>query len=289
MTKRVAVTGGSGNIGGAIIGELQQSGWHVVNFDRVKSPLPRIQTIDVNTASFGDLVSCLRGFDAIVHLAAISSPGRESNIRMFHVNVQSTFNVLEAASLLGINRVVLASSLNAVGMAFNLQPCVEYLPIDESHPCRPDEPYGISKLVGETVADGFARRFPEMTISSLRFPVVMTADMYRRHNPDADYWCRCLWAYADAREVARAARLALEAKWQGHEVFIISADHTASATPTRELAARFHPTIPIKGDLKDHAALLSSAKAERLLGWRHERDFSASLREFHVSTTAPKS
>lgn len=280
--QRVAVTGGSGAIGGFILRELRQNGCAVTNFDLTKSAEPGVHTVQLDASNFGDAVSCLRGYDGIVHLAAVSRPGQMSGHRMFAINVQSTFNILEAAVVLGIKRVVLASSLNAVGMAFNLQPNVAYIPIDEAHPCRPDEPYGLSKLLGELTADSFARRYPDMTISSLRLPAVMTPEAFRRFDPAAAYLPRSLWAYADVREIARSVWLALSAGWRGHEVFMIAAGDTACESPSRELAARYYPGIELRRDFSGRESMLDASKAQRLLGWRHERDFITSLREFQT-------
>lgn len=279
MPRRIALTGGSGGIGAVIAQELIAAGHIVHNFDQTKLAVPGIHTINVDVTNFGDVVSGLKSYDGIVHLAAISAPGRGSSNRIFQVNTQSTFNVLEAASILGIRNVVLASSINAMGMTFNLKPCVNYIPLDEDHPCEPDEAYGLSKLVGETVADGFARRFPDMTICSLRFPMVAMPDFYRNSGRDEQFWKRALWAFCDGREAARAVRLGLEAKWQGHEVFLIAADHTPSQVPSVELAARWYPDVPIRTPLTGHAAFVSAAKAERMLGWKHERTFKAAMRE----------
>lgn len=284
--KRIALTGGSGGIGVVIARELIAAGYVVHNFDQTKLAVPGIHTVILDVTNFGDVVSGLKGYDAIVHLAAISAPGRGSSNRIFQVNTQSTFNVLEAASILGIRNVVLASSINAMGMTFNLKPCVHYFPLDEEHPCEPDEAYGLSKLIGETVADGFARRFPEMTICSLRFPMVVMPDFYRNSARDEQFWKRALWAFCDAGEAARAVRLGLEAKWQGHEVFLLAADHTPSSVPSSELAAQWYPDVPMRAPLPGHAAFVSAAKAERLLGWKHERTFAGGVAEFAPNPSA---
>lgn len=282
--RRIALTGGSGGIGAVIARELIAAGHVVHNFDLTKPAVPGIHTVTIDVTDFGDVVSGLNGYDAIVHLAAISSPGRGSGNRIFQVNTQSAFNILEAASILGIRHVVLASSINAMGMTFNVKPCVHYLPVDEAHPCGPDEAYGLSKLIGETIADGFARRFPGMTISSLRFPMVAMPEFYRGSGRDAQFWRKCLWAFCDAREAARAVRLGLDATWCGHEVFLLSADHTPSPVPSAELAAQWYPDVPLRAPLEGHASLVSSAKAERLLGWKHERTFAGCVAEFAAPT-----
>ncbi len=167
---RIAVTGGIGRIGIYTVRELQNHDYEVRNLDAVRPAQKNIPTTIVDLANFGDLVSCLNGFDTVVYLGAIAAPGRTSNNAVFRVNTQSTFNVLEAASILGIKKICLASSINALGMGYNLERLFQYFPIDEQHPCQPDEAYGLSKKVGEVTADAFSLRFPWMTICSMRYP-----------------------------------------------------------------------------------------------------------------------
>lgn len=272
--RRIALTGGGGGVGRWIAEALVATGSRVVNFDQTRLELKGVANTSVDITQFGDVVSGFSGFDAIVHLAAVSAPGRASNNRLFHVNMQGTFNVLEAAALLGIRHVVLASSVNAVGMTFNLRPSVDYVPMDESHPCRPDEPYGLSKLAGELAADSFARRYPHLSISSLRFPHLVRPVDYQGPGRDDTFWSRCLWSYCDVREAARAVRLALEVEWTGHEVFFVAAGDTPVAAASQELIAQWHPHALIKSPLKGNAALIASAKAARLLGWTHQRTYA---------------
>jgi nucleoside-diphosphate-sugar epimerase len=275
---RIAVTGGSGTIGNFTVRELQQSGHEVRNFDAIRPSGAGVSTSRVDVTNLGDLVSCLNGYEAIVHLAAIVAPGRTSNNEIFRVNAQSTFNVLEAASILGIKHVVLASSINAVGMHFNVEPRFQYLPLDEDHCCGPDEAYGLSKRVGEITADGFALRFPDMTISSLRYPAVITPERYPLLEREADHRHKILWAWADVREIARANRLAVETTRPGHEVYFLTADHTMSMTPSMELVAQWFPGIDVRAEITGCGALISSRKAAELLRWKHERDFETELR-----------
>jgi nucleoside-diphosphate-sugar epimerase len=63
----------------------------------------------------------------------------------------STYNVFEAAHLLGLARVVWASSETILGLPFDRKPPA-YAPIDEEHPPRPESSYALSKLLGEELA-----------------------------------------------------------------------------------------------------------------------------------------
>lgn len=79
----------------------------------------------------------------------------------------------------------------------------EYLPLDENHPSRPHDPYGLSKLVGEQIADSLALLHADMTISSLRFPGVVFDRSYesvRERWQDPGARAKTSWAYIDARD-----------------------------------------------------------------------------------------
>src|SRR5581483_11463727 len=79
-----------------------------------------------------------------------------------------------------------------------------------------------------------------------------------------------LWGYIDARDAAQACRLALQADLTGHEPFFIAAPNTFMKTPTADLVRRFYPETKIREERQGKWALLSTAKAERMLGFRAE-------------------
>ena len=69
----------------------------------------------------------------------------------------------------------------------------------------------------------------------------------------------------DARDVAQACRLALEADLEGAEVFIVAAD-TAMERESRDLMAEVYPEVPLR-DVRGRRTLLSIEKARRELGY----------------------
>lgn len=83
----------------------------------------------------------------------------------------SAYHVLEAAADLGLESVVLPSSINVMGAVFQEAPTdVRYLPVDEDHPLTPRDPYALGKQTTEAIGDGFGRRPAGPTISSVRYP-----------------------------------------------------------------------------------------------------------------------
>jgi UDP-glucose 4-epimerase len=58
---------------------------------------------------------------------------------------------------------------------------------------------------------------------------------------------------------------------RGHEVFFIVAPDTAVDGPSLELARVHYPEVPVRGDFGGNRSFFDSGRAERLLGWSHDR------------------
>jgi nucleoside-diphosphate-sugar epimerase len=273
---RVVVTGGSGLAGRAVVEHLVARGHDIINVDLAPCDGPA-RFLRADLGDLGQVFGALSGADAIVHFAAIPRPTFDVPEVVFRTNVMSTFNVLEAASALDINRVVIASSVSVLGFSFFARPFApEYVPIDEAHPLLPQDAYALSKRVGEELASGFARR-GRITALSLRFPWIHTPETFAAQvrplwpNPAAG--ASNLWSYVDTRDVAEAVRRALTGDVTGHEACFFAAADSFMPVPTRTLLAASYPTTAIHGELGEYTSLLNSKKAERLLGFRAEHSW----------------
>jgi nucleoside-diphosphate-sugar epimerase len=268
---RVVVTGDSGMAGRAVVEGLVENGFDVTNIDLVASDGPApFRRADLE--DLGQVYGCLRGVEAVVHFAAIPRPTLDVPEVVFRTNVMSAFNVFEAAAALGINRVVSASSVSVLGFPFFEQPLApSYVPIDEAHPLLPQDAYALSKRTGEELADGFARR-GRLSVVSLRFPWIHTprtfAEQVRPLWADPAAGASNLWSYIDTRDVAEAVRLALTAEMRGHATCFVAAPDSFMPIPSRVLVADHYPTTVIHDELTNHVSLLSSARAETILGFR---------------------
>lgn len=272
---KIAITGASGRIGRAISAEALRQGHSVVGIDRVAPAEPDMrENYRFVLADIGDydaLVAAFSGCDALIHMAAIPAPIGYPDHVVHNNNVVGSYNALRAAVEVGIKRIVQASSVNAIGLSFSRKASFDYFPVDEEHPNHSEEPYSLSKWICEQQADSFARRYDDLRIASMRFHLVVeerekARNFYADVTPEV---AKHLWAYTLYDAAARACLLALEAPFMGHEVFYIIAPDTLLDIPTVELAARFFPDVPIRSDLDGHRSFFSSAKAERMLGWRH--------------------
>ncbi len=265
--KRIAVTGGSGKAGRATIRVLGEAGYEVVDIDVATSPNPDEPTLLADLADIGQTLEALAGADAVVHLAAIPAPNITTDAETFRNNMMSTYTVFSAAARLGMQRVVWASSETLIGLPFDReQP--RYAPIDEDHPLLPESHYALSKLAGEAIAGQFAR-WSGIPYVALRISNIMEEDDYARFpgfwdDPRLRAWN--LWGYVDARDVAQACRLGLEADVGGAEAFLVAAADTCMTTPSAELMAAVYPATPVR-NVSGHDTLLSIDKARGMLGY----------------------
>jgi nucleoside-diphosphate-sugar epimerase len=225
--KKIVVTGGSGRLGQFVIRELLADRYEVLSLDRVPQREKSCATWIADLRNAGDLFEAANGAYGVVHLGAYQAPNLAPDAETFSNNVTATYNLLRAAADLGVKKVVIASSTAAFGFIYakNLW-APDYLPLDESHPSKPQDSYGLSKVVGEQIADSIVTAHEVMTISSLRFPGVnfdLSYASFRERWLNPQTRASGLWSYIDARDAAIACRLALEVNFRGHEVFIASA------------------------------------------------------------------
>ena len=272
----IAVTGGSGRLGRALIELLCAKGETLRNLDRVAPEGATAAQADYIAIDLNDLNSVKRaveGCTAIVHLAAYTGPYGQPDGVVYTSNTTCSYNVLAAAAAHGISHVCLASSIHAVGNGFRHgPPTYHYFPIDEQHPTYCEDEYSLSKWVMEQQAFAFARRYPAMTIASLRLHALLAEQPKPDDTLDAATapGARDLWGYTLTTAAARACECAIQATYKGHEVFYIIAPYTRSTHVTRMLIAHAFPGAPVHGDLSDHHGLFNTSKAERLLKWKHD-------------------
>jgi nucleoside-diphosphate-sugar epimerase len=272
MGGRIVVTGGSGRLGQHVIRELLDHQNDVLSLDRVEPPAKLCSSSIIDLTRYEDVRAALKDADGVVHLGAYQAPGLAPDSETFTNNVTAVYNLLHAAAEIGVSRVVLASSTAAFGFLYAPKPFLpDYLPLDEKHRCKPQDPYGLSKVVSETIADSFVS-FHDMSIASLRFPGVHFDLTYQSF---AERWqgpgakLGRFWSYIDARDAAAACRLALESELRGHEIFLAAAPTSTVREPTDELMRRYFPGVKkSQPQLKGNWSGVDSAKARELLGFQ---------------------
>jgi nucleoside-diphosphate-sugar epimerase len=280
---RIVVTGGTGKAGRWTVRDLREHGHDVLNVDLIPDGLPQGQSVVADLTDLGQAHDVLEGADAVVHLAAIPAPGLRPEGETFRINGLSTYNVFQAAAARGVGRVVWASSETVLGLPFDRPP--DFAPIDETIEPRPESSYSLSKLVGETMAEQFARR-SGIPFLGLRISNIMEPHDYARFptwQDDARVRKWNLWGYVDARDVAAAIRGALESDITGAEVCILAAADTVMVRDSADLMAEVFPDVPLRRDVRGRETLLAIDKAREVFGYRPEHHWQDEL----AATAAP--
>jgi len=269
--KQVAVTGGSGRLGLHIVDRLSRD-FSVKVLD-LNPPIQRsIAFAKVNMLNLADLRRELQGMDAIVHLAAIDFDHNAKPEDYIHVNVQGTWNLLQAADELGIKRVILCSSISACGLSeANPSFIPHYLPVDEEHPEYPVQAYSVSKQLMEHIAQSFVRR--GMQVLCLRPMMVLLPENIKptveRAKDPASRW---LFYYISPQDCARAFAMALRAVHIDSGNFFITAQDSCRDEPTLSWLKRALGKLPEIRNSKlyadnPHASVFSGEKARRAFGF----------------------
>ena len=271
----IVVTGAAGRLGQRVVQRLIETGQEVRGVDRVNldaSPSPFVQA---DLCDLAAAAAAVDGAEAVIHMGAIPGPGNAPPYETFVNNTLSTYNIMTAAADQGIRRIVFSSSAFVCWADDPTAFVPSYLPLDEEHPITPFEPYGLSKQVGEAIGQMLSRA--STTVVSLRFTNVARPEIIRQFplsppTPDEPVTL-VMWAYAERDDVAAAHLLSLDADIDGHEAFLLAQPPTRFLEPTVDLVRQnFGDGIEIRGDLEGNASVISTAKAQRMLGFvpRHD-------------------
>jgi nucleoside-diphosphate-sugar epimerase len=191
----------------------------------------------------------------------------------------STFNTLEAAIAEGVRRFVNISSETVPGFIFAHRPFKpDYLPVDEEHPVRPQDPYATSKWFGELLCERAVER-SDIRCISIRPSWVQDEGSYERNlgpivrDPSVTVGNYC--SYVDVHDLCDALVLAVEADLPGHEVFYVASPDTIGGHPLAQVVREHYDGegIEVRPVPREDASAISSAKAERVLGWKATRSW----------------
>jgi len=275
----VVVTGARGLLGRHVVSALLSAGWDVRGVDLVPGTgSAGYEFVAADLTDLGAAVECIAGAEMVMHTAAIPRPVGRTGAEVFRTNVLAASNVAEAAVLHGVARIVNASSFSVLGWPFNPQPLMpEFLPIDESHPKRPQEAYGLSKLVTEEIFAAAVRRSPALSAVNLRMPWIQSAstfpaDVVPRRSDNATAIGN-LWAYIDADDAAAAFLAALDADVPNFASVYIAAPDTFMEEETAALVRSAFPKVELRRALTGHTSVIASDAAEQLLGVRPGRSW----------------
>jgi UDP-glucose 4-epimerase len=298
---KIFVTGGAGYIGSICVEELLERGFSVTVFDNISEGHraavdPRATFIQGELADEKSISLALETSspDAVMHFAANALVGESMTnpFKYFHNNVAGGLNLLHAMTERGIKRFVFSSTCATYGPP-------DRLPIDESQPQNPINPYGESKLMFEKVlrwfdqihglifaslryfnAAGASERFGEHhRIETHLIPRILQvplgtadhAEVFGTDYPTPDG--SCIRDYIHVRDLAQAHILALKVDKSG--AYNLGTGGGTSVLEVinacREITAHEIPIVQQARRPGDPARLIaSSEKAKTELGWTPE-------------------
>ncbi|MCD6219437.1 NAD(P)-dependent oxidoreductase [Candidatus Calescamantes bacterium] len=294
---KVLITGGSGNIGFYVVNRLRRK-YEIAILD-VKPSLysPDVPFLKVNLLNSEKVKEVVKGFDTVVHLAAIPNPFNDPDERVLSVNVISTYNLMEAVKENGIRRVVYGCSESASGFGIhNVRYRPAYIPIDEEHPSWPHESYSLSKYFGEIICKEYSRaygiecislRYPWVWLDTCRDAIEKILSQKDKEIDEKDWF----GTYIFPEDVAQGIELSLDFEIKDRdfpfEVFYLTAEDNFYDMDSLELISKLFPNNPpyIKKSeyfsRNSRASLFDISKAKEKLGYNPEftwRDFDSPKR-----------
>ena len=280
---RVLVTGARGKVGTATTNALLAAGHEVTCTDLMRGVFERPGPeepayLQADLTSAGDAFAVVRGMDAVVHAAAIPDPTHNPPATVFQNNLMATFNVVEAAVRFGVSRLVNISSETVPGFFFPERPFLpDYVPVDEDHPIRPQDPYALSKYFGELLMDAAVRR------SDLRCISIRPCWVHHEGNYEGNLGPQVrdpallspnFWSYIDVHDLADAIVLAVQSDLPGHEVFYIASPDNVGGRPFAAMVRKYYGNkVEIRALAREDASGISCAKAMRMLGYAPKRSW----------------
>ena len=288
---KIFVTGGSGKAGKHLIPYLIKKGYSVVNADLVPLMIDGVDNINLDITKSGEIFNALSGyanipelksgegmvqFKAVIHLAAIPRILIKPDNETFRINTLGTYNVIEAATKLGIKKIIFASSETTYGFCFAQgNPLPKWLPIEEDYETSPTDSYGLSKVLNEQTGQAFQKR-TGIDIYVLRIGNIIEPNEYSRfkefcENPKVRL--RNLFNYIDARDLAQAIELCIQKDGLGYEVFNVTHNNNSVNLKTDQIIKEFFPNVELKRKMEDYEAILSSKKIRNMLGFKPEHDW----------------
>jgi len=174
MVMAKLITGGLGFIGTYLARSLLKKGEEVVLFDVLThSPLiedikNKVRIVQGDLASWADVLHVVRDYkiDGIYHTGALlSASAEEKPITAYHVNAGGTFNVLEAARLFKVKRILYLSTIASYGLG---TPEI----VNEDTIQMPISMYGVTKVFSERLGEYYYRKFG-VDFRAVRLPAVI--------------------------------------------------------------------------------------------------------------------
>ena len=288
---KVLITGASGRLARYLIRELVNK-YELILTSRHQPPeeFANLPWIQADLTCFEDCQRAVKGVDLVQHLGAQPEPSDHPQMRKdfeakgipfdatFKTNLLGTYYLLQASIEEGVQTFIMTGSNCVFGHGFRISQTpytFKYLPIDENHPCYPEDSYSFSKKAGEDLLASYSRAYGIRTY--LTRPAGIRTELQRRQMAleasKTQSWDPWLWAWVGSEDLANAHRLIMEAASELplHDVYLVNADDTMALEPSLELIERFQPDLlPLVEKLTGNQSFFNCDKIQKRLGWQHQ-------------------
>lgn len=276
---KVFLTGAAGRLGEACCDTLVEAGHEVVAVDqRYAHGLP----VKVEIADVLDPKTTYRlaeGCDAVVHLAnhthGYALPLAQ---QVLSENVTMNTNVFRACMEMGVKRYVFASSVQAMfgwdGRVGDKEPSMPYLPMDSHLPTRPqNNPYALSKEIGERMLALMAAGNPEFRCTALRFPLLVGQRwrnwLVRGHGWGGDrLGIQEGMTYLAMEDGATLVAAVLARETPGFHAYFPACSRKLNGWSMKQVIKRYYPDVPLKRPIEQIDTLIDISEITEKLGWR---------------------
>ncbi len=295
MAPTVLVTGGAGTLGRTLAPLLRAEGWQVRLGDVRRAETIDVELIDLDLRRPDQVRAAVDGVDAIVHAAAWHGMHlRDHPPRDFwELNVDGTYNLLEASVDAGVKRLVLSSTMGVYGSSSRPDDDDPAIRVHEGLPLRPGDIYGHSKVISERLA-AFFERVHGIRAIALRYGMFVP-------EPFIHSGIRMVYGGIDARDVAAAnvaalRRMASPGSFTAYNIFSTlpfeDEDLELLRTDPMRAVERYWPDAP---DLLSAAGaklwgpintIYDSQRAHYELGWRPRYGFAEFLEGLRSGATS---
>lgn len=295
---KIVITGGAGFIASHIADAYLSAGHKVVIIDNLLTgsrknvnPKAKFYKADIRDLALMERIFKKERPQTVNHQAAIASvaASMKNGTAIFDTNTLGTTNVLLASGALGVTKFILASSCAVYGDS-------NKLPVSEEAPLAPLSPYGLSKVLAETMVEFYARQFgfdyivfrpanvygPRQRAGSEGGVVAILQDLMRKNiRPPMFGDGTHTRDYVFVEDIARANLLALS---RGRNIILNlgagreTNDTTIFRTVAKGLSFTKPPrSAPLRqGDI--HRSALDGRRAKRVLGWTAKVTLSDGIR-----------
>jgi UDP-glucose 4-epimerase len=236
---RVAVTGGEGRLGKAVIARLRaQSNVEIISLDLSASTYKGcsgVRAVQLDLRQCGELAGQLSGVDVVVHLAAKHGAhiaAGLSELECWSANVDVTATVLAAATCTGVQRLVYVSSTSVFGSGSEVGVARV---LDEGVRAAPEDLYDRAKLRCERMVFSDRHLFKNNAV---------VLRMGRFDHPDElSHETRKLSTGLDIRDAACAIQLAVAVKTFPHFLYCVASDIPLSVADRQSLGHDLNDTV----------------------------------------------